>query len=322
MKQRLITGFKPTGDIHIGNYLGAMKDLPKYEKDYEPFIFIADYHALTSVKNKLELKKMTIEIAKALIAIGLNPKKTVIFKQSDVPEVCELAWIFNTLMPMPLLERAHSYKDAREKNKSINVGVFDYPVLMASDILIYNSSVVPVGKDQKQHIEITRTLSQKFNNTYGDTFVTPKEIIKKEVETISGLDGRKMSKSYKNVIGLFESEKSTTKRVMSIVTDSSRPDDPKNPSKCNIFALHRHFSAGQLKDIEKRYKKGDISYKESKEILAENINNELREMRNRKSELDKDEKYVKEVLKNGVEKARGIAIKTIRKVRKRVGIGV
>lgn len=322
MKQRLITGFKPTGDIHIGNYLSAMKDLPKNENKYKQFVFIADYHALTSVKSKLELKKMTMEIAKILIAIGLNPEKTIIFRQSDVPEVCELAWIFNTLIPMPLLERAHSYKDAREKNKSINVGVFDYPVLMASDILIYDSNVVPVGKDQKQHIEITRTLSQKFNNIYGDTFVVPKEIIKKDVQTITGLDGRKMSKSYNNVIGLFEPEKTTTKKVMSILTDSSRPDDPKDPGSCNIFSLHRHFSIDQLSDLEKRYKNGTISYKESKDILAENINNELRYIRGIKKELDKNEKYVKDVLNSGGERARRIAIKTIQKVRKRVGIGV
>ncbi len=320
MKQRLITGFKPTGDIHIGNYLGAMKNLPDYEKEYDSFVFVPDYHALNSVKNKDDLKKGTMEIAKALLAIGLDPQKTAIFKQSDVPEVCELTWIFNALMPMALLERAHAYKDARAKNKSINVGVFDYPILMAADILIYNSSVVPVGKDQKQHVEIARTVAQKFNHIYGETFIEPQEIIEKEVEIISGLDGRKMSKSYGNVIGLFESEKSTTKKVMSIITDSRRPEEPKDPETCNIFSLHKHFSLNQLDDIADRYRKGKISYKESKEILAENINNELREIREKKKELDKNEKHVKEILAEGAERARKIARKTIDKVRKRVGL--
>lgn len=322
MKKRLITGFKPTGDIHIGNYLGVMKNLVDYQKDYESFIFIPDYHALNSVKDGKTLRQLTLEVAKALLAIGLEPEKTTIFKQSDIPEVCELTWIFNTLMPMPLLERAHAYKDAREKDKSINVGVFDYPVLMAADILIYNAEVVPVGKDQKQHVEMARDLAGRFNNTYSETFVEPKEMIQKEVEVITGLDGRKMSKSYNNVIGLFDTETITIKKVMSILTDSLRPEDKKDPAKCNIFALHKHFSKNQLKDIEKRYKQGGMSYKESKEILATNINNELREIRKRKSDLDKNDKYVKEVLLDGAKKARFVAEKNMDKVRRKTGLSL
>ncbi len=322
MKKRLITGFKPTGDIHIGNYLGVIKDLIDYEKKFDTFVFIADYHALTTVKDKKELKKNTLEIAKTLLAIGLNPEKTTIFKQSDIPEVCELTWVFNCLMPMPLLERAHAYKDARAKNKSINVGIFDYPILMASDILIYDSEVVPVGKDQKQHVEIARAVAQKFNNQYRELFLLPQESIKKEVATITGLDGRKMSKSYNNVIGLFDDEKTTIKKVMSIVTDSSRPEDPKNPEKCNIFALHKYFSKNQLSDLRKRYKEGKIGYKESKEILAQNINKELSKIRQKKAELDKNEKYVKKILEEGAEKARQIAFKKIQKVRKTIGLKI
>ena len=320
MKKRLITGFKPTGDIHIGNYLGVLKSLKDYEKDYETFIFIPDYHALSSVKDADKLAHLTMEVAKTLLAIGLDSKKTIIFKQSDVPEVCELTWIFNCLMQMPALERAHAYKDAVAKNKDVNVGLFDYPVLMASDILIYNSNIVPVGKDQKQHVEIARDIAQKFNNQYGEIFILPQEIIQEEVETITGLDGQKMSKSYNNVIGLFDSEEVTTKKVMSIVTDSLRPEDKKDPKKCNIFALHKHFSKDSLLKIEKKYQEGGMGYKESKEILAENINKELREIREKKKELDKNEKYVKKVLKSGAKKARKVATVKIEEVRKRVGL--
>ena len=320
MKQRLITGFKPSGDIHLGNYLGAMKHLPELEEKYESFIFIPDYHALNSVQDAEKLSHLTMEAAKAILALGLNPDKTIIFKQSDVPEVCELSWIFGSLMPMPLLERAHAYKDARDKNRSINAGVFNYPLLMAADILIYKINIVPVGKDQKQHVEIARTIAQKFNNQFGKIFIEPQEIIRKEVETIIGLDGRKMSKSYNNVIGLFESEESTTKKVMSIKTDSRRPEDPKNPEECAIFALHKHFSKSGLDEIAGRYKKGKISYKESKDILAENINKELKQIRGRKKELDKNENYVKKVLKDGGKKAREIARATMKEVRKLAGV--
>ena len=320
MKQRLITGFKPSGDIHLGNYLGAMKHLPELEEKYESFIFIPNYHALNSVQDAEKLSHLTMDAGKAILALGLNPDKTIIFKQSDVPEVCELSWILGSLMPMPLLERAHAYKDARDKNRSINAGVFNYPLLMAADILIYKINIVPVGKDQKQHIEIARTIAQKFNNQFGKFFIEPQEIIRKEVETIIGLDGRKMSKSYNNVIGLFESEEETIKKVMSIKTDSRRPEEPKNPEECAIFALHKHFSKNGLDEIANRYKQGKISYKESKDILAENINKELRQIRGNKKEFDKNEDFVKKVLKDGGKKAREIARGTMKEVRKLVGL--
>ncbi|MCK5459856.1 tryptophan--tRNA ligase [Candidatus Parcubacteria bacterium] len=320
MKQKLITGFKPSGDIHLGNYLGAMKHLPELEEKYESFIFIPNYHALNSVQDAEKLSHLTMDAGKAILALGLNPDKTIIFKQSDVPEVCELSWILGSLMPMPLLERAHAYKDARDKNRSINAGVFNYPLLMAADILIYKINIVPVGKDQKQHIEIARTIAQKFNNQFGKFFIEPQEIIRKEVETIIGLDGRKMSKSYNNVIGLFESEEETIKKVMSIKTDSRRPEEPKNPEECAIFALHKHFSKNGLDEIANRYKQGKISYKESKDILAENINKELRQIRGNKKEFDKNEDFVKKVLKDGGKKAREIARGTMKEVRKLVGL--
>ncbi|MEA2088398.1 MAG: tryptophan--tRNA ligase [Patescibacteria group bacterium] len=318
--KRLITGFKPTGDIHLGNYLSVMKFLPDYETEYELFIFIPDFHALTTMKDKKELSCQTMKIAKALLSLGFDNKKTIIFKQSDVPEVCELTWIFNCILPMPVLERAHAFKDAKTKNQSINVGVFDYPVLMAADILMYNINVVPVGKDQKQHVEIARMIAQKFNHQYGKVFIEPKEIVRSEVETIIGIDGRKMSKSYNNVIGLFDDDETTTKKVMSIVTDSLRPEDKKNPENCNIFSLHKHFSKKDLENIAEKYRVGKISYKESKEILAKNINKELREIRARKKELDKNEKYVKEILNLGAEKAKKIAKQKMEEVRKKVGL--
>lgn len=318
--KRLITGFKPTGNIHLGNYLSVMRSLHSYEKEFELFIFIPDFHALTTVKDKKELSLQTMEAAKAILALGLDSEKTIIFKQSDVPEVCELTWIFNCILPIPVLERAHAFKDAKSKNKSINVGVFDYPVLMAADILIYNSNIVPVGKDQKQHVEIARIIAQKFNNQYGKVFIEPKEIVRSEVEIITGIDGRKMSKSYNNIIGLFDGEKTTTKKIMSIVTDSLRPEDKKNPENCNIFSLHKHFSKKDLENIAERYRNGKISYKESKEILAKNINKELREIRLRKKELDKNEKYVKEILNAGAKKAKKIAKEKMEVVRKKVGL--
>ncbi|MEA2065427.1 MAG: tryptophan--tRNA ligase [Patescibacteria group bacterium] len=320
MKQRLITGFKPSGDIHLGNYLGAMKHLLELEEKYESFIFIPDYHALNSVQDAEKLSRLSLDAGKAILALGLNPEKTIIFKQSDVPEVCELSWIFGSLMPMPILERAHAYKDARDKNKSINAGVFNYPLLMAADILIYKINVVPVGKDQKQHIEMARIIAQKFNSKFGKIFIEPQEIIRKEVETIIGLDGRKMSKSYNNVIGLFESEEQTIKKVMSIKTDSRRPEEPKNPNECAIFALHKHFSKSGLDEIAERYISGKISYKESKEILAENINKELKQIREKKKEFDADENYVQKVLGDGGKKAREISRETMKKVRKLVGL--
>ncbi len=322
MPKRLITGFKPTGDIHIGNYLGVLQPLLEYEKEYDFFVFIANYHALTTVKDSQKLRHWTLEIAKTLMVLGLDLDKVTLFLQSDIPEVCELTWIFNNIISMPYLERAHAYKAARTENKAVNVGVFDYPALMAADILIYDAEIVPVGQDQKQHVEIARQVAKTFNKIYGPTFVLPQEKIKDEVATVRGLDGRKMSKSYNNVIGLFDSEEETRRKVMSIVTDSRGVDEPKDPEKCNIFALHKFFSRDILEELADRYRQGKIGYKESKEILAENINKELREMRRQKKELDKNKDYVKKILQKGAEKARIIAQKKIKEVRQKIGLEI
>lgn len=319
-KQRLLSGIKPTGSIHIGNYFGAMKQFLDLQDQYDCFIFIADYHGLNQIYNPQLLSHYSQEIIKAYLAIGLDPKKVTLFKQSDIAPVLELTWIFNCITPMGLLKRAHAYKDALAKKQPVNMGLFCYPVLMATDILIYKSHLVPVGQDQAQHIEMAREIAKKFNHLFGKTFIVPRALIKKEVAVVKGLDGRKMSKSYKNTIELFESEATTRKKVMSIVTDSRPPEEPKDPESCNIFALHKLFSKKDLRSIAKAYEKGKISYKESKEILAKNINDLLRPFRKRKKELDKNPDYVKKILTKGKEKALFIANQTLKEVKKKIGV--
>lgn len=320
MKKRLLSGIKPTGDIHIGNYFGAMRQFVEMQDNYDNFVFIADMHALTTVQNAAELRKYTLEIAKAYLAVGLNPEKVHLFKQSEVEGITELCWIFNCITSMSTLKLAHAYKDAETKGKPVNMGLFDYPVLMAADILMYKSDVVPVGQDQQQHIEMTREIAKSFNNTFGDTFKLPEGVIVKTVATVKGTDGKKMSKSYDNTIGLFDSEEVLKKKIMGIVTDSKRPEDPKDPEECNIYALHKLFSTDQLKEIAQRYKEGKISYKESKDTLFENMNNFLKPIRERKVELDKDEKYVLKVLADGREAAQKVANQTMSEVKKKVGL--
>ncbi len=319
--KRLLSGIKPTGDIHIGNYFGAMRQFLDLQNEFESFIFIADYHALNQVQDGELLRKTTLEVAKAYLSIGLDPKKVVLFKQSDVPQVTELAWIFNCLTPLAELQRAHAYKDAMAKKNSINMGLFDYPVLMAADILIYNSDVVPVGQDQKQHLEMAQDMAKKFNKVFGETFKVPMERILSMVATVPGLDGRKMSKSYKNTIGLFDSEKDVLKKVMTIKTDSRGATDSKDPKTDNIFALHKLFATSdELKELEMAYTDGKISYKESKELLGERINSFLTPIRERKEDWDASEKEVKEILERGAEKAGQEASKMLQEVRKKIGV--
>jgi tryptophanyl-tRNA synthetase len=322
MKKRLVSGIKPTGNIHIGNYFGAMKQFLELQDKYESYIFIADLHALNQIQDPKILSKNILDIANAYIAIGLDTNKITIFRQSDIPYVTELCWIFNSITPMSMLKRAHAYKDAMSKNVNINLGLFDYPVLMAADILLYGADLVPVGQDQKQHLEITQEIARLFNNIYGETFSTPSEYINEEVSVVKGLDGRKMSKSYKNTIGLFDEEKTVRKKVMSIVTDSKAPNEPKDPESCNIFSYHKLFSLKQLEDLRERYISGSISYKESKEILHENINSFLNPIRMRKAELDSNPDYVMGILKEGQIKAEQTAFPLISKVRKKTGLKV
>lgn len=316
---RPLTGIKPTGDLHIGNLLGAILPAIELSKKNEGFYFVANYHALTTVFNKQDMLKQTKEVAAAWFALGLDPEKNTFFVQSDIPEVCELTWLLSCVTPYGLLQRAHAFKDAIAKNKEVNDGLFQYPVLMASDILLYQSTHVPVGKDQKQHVEITRDIAVKFNNTYNnEVFTIPEPTIKKEVETIKGIDGQKMSKSYNNVIPLFIPEKKLRKTIMRIVTDSKTVEEPKNPDECNVFYYYKLFAdKEQQETLAKRYREGGMGYGEAKQALFEEINKMISEPRERFNELmNSKNDELEKLLKMGAEKARPIAIKTLRKARK------
>lgn len=322
IKKRLLSGVKPTGQPHIGNYLGAMRQFVDLAKSYESFVFIADYHALNTVHDANQMRQNTIDLILDYLAIGLDPKEVVLFKQSDLSEHTELCWIFNTFTTMPYLMRAHAYKDAQAKNKEINVGTFDYPMLMAADILMYDPDVVPVGADQKQHVEYARDTAEKFNTIFGATFKLPEPHIPKEIAIIPGIDGKKMSKSYNNTIPLFGSDDEIRKQTMSIVTDSLGVEESKDPEKCNIFALHKHFSRDILSELEKRYREGGIGYKESKETLADNIVKFVTPMRNLRSELSKEKGLIESVLEEGRERAHAVAFKKMQDVKKKIGVSV
>ncbi|HNH45621.1 MAG TPA: tryptophan--tRNA ligase, partial [Myxococcota bacterium] len=239
---RALTGIKPTDAPHIGNLLGMIEPALRLAEQHESYYFIADYHALTTLHDAKRMRQHTREVAASWLALGLDPKKSCLFVQSDVPEVQELTWMLACVTGVGLLERAHAYKAAQDRNKEVNVGVFTYPVLMAADILIYDSNLVPVGKDQKQHVEMARDMAISFNARFGQTLVVPEPLIREEVATIPGLDGQKMSKSYHNTIPVFCSSKELRKKVMSIQTDSKGMDEVKDPDTCNIFALYRFFA--------------------------------------------------------------------------------
>ncbi|HAT68392.1 MAG: tryptophan--tRNA ligase [Candidatus Yonathbacteria bacterium RIFOXYC2_FULL_47_9] len=320
MQKTLLSGVKPTGTVHLGNYFGAMRQLVEMQNEYHSFVFVANYHALTSVQDGEVLKKLTLDLVMDYLAIGVDPKKTTIFLQSDVPEVTELAWVFNTLTTVPYLQRAHAYKDAEAKNKEVNVGLFDYPILMAADILMYNADVVPVGLDQKQHIEIARDTAQKFNRVFGETFTVPEPLIVEDVKTVPGTDGRKMSKSYGNVIGLFASDEEIKKAVMSIPTDSKGVDEPKDPATCKVFAFHELLQADNLEEVRKRYLEGGIGYKESKEILIDNLRAFIAPLRSRREEIARDPEMVLQILRDGAEVARAQAKKMMEEVRAKTGL--
>ncbi len=323
MEKRLLSGVKPTGILHLGNYFGAMRQFVELQDKYETFIMIADYHALNLIKDKDEMQSNILSIALDYLAIGLDPKKVTIFKQSDVSAHTELTWIFDSIITMPYLMRAHAFKDAESKNKELNVGIFNYPVLMASDILLYDTDIVPVGQDQKQHIEYARDIALKFNNIYGELFKTPEPLISKEVATVEGTDGRKMSKSYKNIIPLFGTDEEIKKAVMSIVTDSKGNNDPKDPKECKIFALHKLFlKEKDLKELEDRYKKGEIGYKESKEKLLEEIIDLVGPMRERREKYANNINEVKRILEEGALKAKRIADAKMEKVREIIGVKI
>ena len=307
-----MSGVKPTGRPHIGNYFGAMKQFVDLQDGYECLFMIADYHALNFIQNKEEMHDNIVDLTLDYLAIGLNPKTSVIFRQSDVPAHTELAWIFDTITTMPYLMRAHAFKDAEARDKEISVGTFNYPMLMAADILLYDTDVVPVGQDQKQHVEYARDTAQKFNRTFGDTLKLPEPLILKEVATVPGTDGRKMSKSYGNTIPLFATDKEIEKAVMSIVTDSSgeRPE--------NVYAIHALVRDKVSLNHLYTEKKGQ--YKELKETLVKDLKKFIGPIRERRQALEKDKKAVLEVLKAGGQVACERAEKKMEIVKEKVGL--
>ncbi len=321
MKKRLLSGVKPTGAPHIGNYFGAMRQWVNLQDEYEAYIMIADYHALNFIQNKKEMEENTREMLLDYLAIGLDPEKVTLFKQSEVSAHTELAWIFDTITTMPYLMRAHAYKDAQSKNEEISVGTFNYPLLMAADILLYDASVVPVGSDQKQHVEYARDTAQKFNTIFGETFMLPEPLIFPHVAIVPGTDGQKMSKSYKNTIPLFGTDEEIKKKVMSIVTDSKTPDEPKDPDTCNIFALHKLFlNEEQLQELSKRYTITGISYKELKEMLLEEILTLVRPMRERREVFAQDTSLVQTILEKGNNSARAEASAKLEIIKHAIGV--
>jgi tryptophanyl-tRNA synthetase len=299
-----------------------MRPAIELQKEGETFYFIADYHALTSVRNPEALRENSRRVALDFLACGLDPERAALFRQSDVPQVTELAWILSTVAPMGLLERAHSYKDKLARGLASTVGLFSYPVLMAADILIYDSDVVPVGKDQKQHIEITRDLAVKINETYGQVFKLPEPRINPNTQVVPGLDGQKMSKSYGNNIDIFGDEKETRKRVMSIVTDSTPVEAPKDPERSTIVQLYSLFaSKGELADMRERFKKGGTGYGDFKKELFEKLWEYFSPMRKRREEILRDKSYIDHVLARGAKRANEVADQVMQRVRAAVGLG-
>lgn len=321
-KKRILSGVKPTGKAHIGNYLGAMRNHVTMQEDCENYIFLADLHSLTTVKNKKELQELILDLALDYLALGLDPNKAVFFRQSDIPEHAELTWVLSCLTPMPMLELAHAYKDAVvKKDKEINAGLFTYPVLMAVDILIYKPDIVPVGKDQKQHVEIARDLAGKFNRIYGNVFKLPEPYIPEEVAVVIGTDGQKMSKSYGNTIEIFASEKALKKQVMGIVTDSTPVEAPKEPD--TIYKLYSYFAAEDEKaELLQRYRSGGMGYGDAKKLLLEKILETFKPFRAEREKLKNDLSYVKNILKNGAEKARLVAAETKAEVWDKTGLAI
>jgi tryptophanyl-tRNA synthetase len=318
---RYFTGFQPTGALHIGNYFGALRPAIELQEKGEAFYFIADYHALTTVRDPALLREHVRGLAIDALACGLDPAKACFFKQSDVPTVTELAWVLSNVTPMGLLERSHSYKDKLAHGVAPSHALFAYPVLMAADILLYDSDVVPVGKDQKQHLEITRDIAIKFNELYGAVFKLPEPSIREEVATILGLDGQKMSKSYGNTIELFLPEKMLRKKIMSIVTDSTPVEEPKDPTGSAIISLYKLFAtANGVASMEHDFRAGGIGYGEFKKRLFEVIWESFSPMRQRRAELEADTGYVDHVLTEGASRAQEVAQRTMARVRRAVGI--
>ncbi len=322
-KKRVLSGIQPSGRLHLGNYFGMIKPAVELQNqaDNQCFYFIADYHALTQLPDPEQLRSHSLEATLDLLACGVDPEKTVLFRQSDIPEIPQLTWILSCLAPLGLLERCHSYKDKISRGFSPNAGLFNYPVLMAADILAYNSDLVPVGKDQKQHLEVTRDLAQKFNWQYGDVLVEPKALIRDETAVVPGIDGRKMSKSYDNFIELFGRDKTIREKIMRIQTDSTPLEAPKDPDKCNVFALYKLLaSQEEMEEMRAAYLKGGLGYGHAKKALLEKFQEYFAAARERRQELARTPEKIEEVLQEGAKKARKTTTTVLEKVLKAIGI--
>ncbi len=318
---RILSGIQPSGKLHLGNYFGMMRPALELQQRGETYLFIANYHALTTVNDAAQLRRDTHDVALDFLACGLDPERTIFFRQSDVPEVTELTWLLSIVTPMGLLERCHSYKDKLAKGIPANAALFNYPVLMAADILAYQSNIVPVGRDQKQHVEVTRDIAIKFNNQFGAVFTIPEPSIADAVAVVPGLDGQKMSKSYGNTVDLFGDPREARQRIMRIVTDSTPLEAPKNPDTCNIFALYKLFaSEAECQEMAARYRGGNFGYGSAKKALAEMFEARFAPLRARREELAGNLDYVEGVLQQGAARARAVASVTLAAARKAVGL--
>ena len=322
---RILSGIQPSGILHIGNYFGMMRPAIALQDEGEALYFIADYHALTSLRDPIALRENSRRVALDFLACGLNPDKAALFLQSDVPQVTELAWILSTVTPVSRLELAHSYKDKVARGAAAAAGLFTYPVLMAADILIYDSDIVPVGKDQKQHIEITRDIAARINETFGSAgkavLKLPEPRIQAQTEVVPGIDGQKMSKSYGNTIDIFGDEKETRKRVMSIVTDSTLVEAPKNPDASTIVQLYGLVaSKDEVEEMREQFRKGGRGYGDFKKQLFEKLWDYFAPMRKRRDEILRDKNYIDDVLERGARRANAIAHEVMKRVRAAVGL--
>ncbi|MDF3130450.1 tryptophan--tRNA ligase [Kiritimatiellaeota bacterium B1221] len=319
---RVLTGIQPSGKLHLGNYFGAMKPSLALQEENEVFLFIANYHAQTTIRDGALLRDYTHNVALDFLACGLDPQKTAFYRQSDVPEVHELAWLLSVVCPMGLLERAHSYKDKTARGVDANHALFAYPVLMAADILCVNAEQVPVGKDQKQHLEIARDLAGKFNRQVGEeVFKLPDPIIRDSVAIVPGVDGQKMSKSYGNTIEIFGNPKKTRKTIMKVVTDSAALEDSKDPDTCNVFALYKLFAdEAEQAALAERYRAGGMGYGEAKKALADKFEAHFEPYRAKRAALEADPDFVNDVLREGAAKARKAMQPVLTAARAAVGL--
>ena len=318
---RVLTGIQPSGDLHIGNYFGSIKQMVEAQGENQTFAFIANYHAQTSVADGKRLSQLTMQCATDFLALGIDPQKSTFWVQSDVKEVLELYWVLSSFTPMGLLERAHSYKDKTARGIASNHSLFSYPVLMAADILLFNADIIPVGKDQIQHVEIARDIATKFNNQYGDILTMPEFRVQDEVATVPGIDGQKMSKSYGNIINIFGDQKKQLKTIKKIVTENVALEEPKEYENCNVYNMAKLFLEGDnLIALQNRYKRGGEGHGHFKIYLAEVMWEYFREYREQREYYEKHQDEVRDILKAGADKAREVAMPMIEKIRSVTGI--